>query len=94
MTLWRIAPASVRVRGAVCQVIQTVIHPPGSHKLSPIKNDLTALELKTRYGSRWYGIRKGYIGSDLCMHVEIPSERFTEMEAWDVSEGPHPPSMI
>jgi hypothetical protein len=44
---WRCEPAAY--------VIRVRIHPPGKRPGCPVRDDLTALELVTVFGSRWYG---------------------------------------
>jgi hypothetical protein len=52
-------------------VIQAISHPPGNHPADcPIKTTMTALELRTEYGSRWFGCERAYINSELRMVVE------------------------
>lgn len=53
----------------LCPVTQYIAHAPGTHDASPINNTMTALELKTDHGSRWFGCEKAYINSELRMVV-------------------------
>jgi hypothetical protein len=48
----------------------------------PLRSDCVALELQTSFGSRWYGVKRAWIGSDLQMRVEPEDSRFEEMNAW------------
>lgn len=52
-----------------------IAHPPGDHPDSPIVNSYTAVEVLNSSpirpgGSRWYGVDRAWIGSDLRMHGE------------------------
>lgn len=60
------------------------IHPPGTHPKSPIKDSMTALECVTSYGSRWFGITRGYINSELKMVVEGNNRRDEVRMKWKV----------
>ena len=51
------------------QVTSAESYPPETHPDSPIKNDLTAIELKTDGGSRWYGCERAYIDPSLRMVI-------------------------
>ena len=68
------------------RVTGVVIHPAG-HKPpgSPIRTDanLKTLEVKTKVGSRWYGIADGRIGSYLEMEIIGFPANFEEMAAWE-----------
>jgi hypothetical protein len=80
--MFKVTPARVRIIGHGLQpVVRAVTHPPGSHK-SAIRPELTALELVTPKGSRWYGVRSARISSRLEMEVELLDPRFEEMAAW------------
>lgn len=52
--------------GKYVAVRDIVVHSPGTHKKSPIKNDWVAVEYVTETGSRWKGIHtpNADIGSD------------------------------
>ena len=64
-------------------------HPPKSHPVAcPLRQDCTAVELVTRYGSRWYGCAKAWINSELRMVVQGFDSRFEEMNAWTKVEKP------
>lgn len=67
-------------------VLTVKAHPPNQHA-GPIRADLTAVEVVTDAGSRWYGCARAWIGSDLEMHVEGFDPRFEEMAAWPKSEA-------
>ena len=71
MTQWFYAPVQVMIFGAgLCAVKKSVTHLPGQHpKNSPIRKDLTALELITDRGSRWFGVESAKINSELKMVV-------------------------
>lgn len=74
MLVERIAPdtALVLVDGKAIElpVVRTIVHPPGQHA-GPIKAETAALELVTDCGSRWWGIERGWIASDLAVHVIV-----------------------
>ena len=68
----RYAPTRVlmlRGKGGVYQpVVQYIAHPPGGHPAgSPIRKDMTALEMKTPAGSSWQGCERAYINAELRM---------------------------
>lgn len=65
-------------------VISTTIHFPGKHPENcPLKADVAALELRTKRGSRWWGVTRGYINSELKMVVEIPDDTKCEIrKSW------------
>ncbi len=74
-------------------VIQAVAHPPGTHPHSPIKDTLTAVELRTdRNGSRWYGCKSAYIDSYLRMRVVGWDTRNEEMARWPDAKEERSPS--
>ena len=80
MELIKYAPESVQIIGeGVCKVEGWIVHPPGEHKSSPIRNDMAALELQTSFGSRWYGVTNGWINSELRMVVSIPADSKCEI---------------
>ena len=81
--LERIAPELVICRGRWQPVMQTIAHPPGTHADSPIRNELTAVELRTPVGSRWYGFERAWIGSDLRMHVSPINPRDEVVYKWE-----------
>ena len=70
----RYAPDRVLVldggRAYDCPVTRAIAHPPGTHPGSCIKAELTAVELQTAKGSRWYGFERAYINSELRLVVE------------------------
>lgn len=67
----RYAPSHVMIAGfGMVPVSSTVFYPKGTHpKDCPLIQDIGALELKTNYGSRWWGFEDGYINSQLRMVV-------------------------
>jgi hypothetical protein len=88
-TLERVTPAEVLilagVGGRLEPVTRAVAHPPGSHAASPIVDDLTAVELVTAAGSRWFGTSRAWIGSDLRMHVMV-NPRDEVRAGWDAGD--------
>lgn len=88
----RYAPNTVIVaRGCsawTCPVIEHVAHPPGTHPASCINDDMTALEMKTAEGSRWYGFERVYINSELRMVVVGFSARDEVRRNWTVCKHP------
>lgn len=67
------------------RVEQAIFHPAGTAPTGcPIRIDCNVLELRTHYGSRWYGCKKAYINSELRMVVVGFPARFEEMAAWEV----------
>lgn len=68
-------------RGVMADVETTIIHPKGTIKV--IKPEYVAVELKTRYGSRFYGFDSAYIGSDLKVHCCGYNPNFEELNTWE-----------
>lgn len=91
-TLERLAPQRVLIidrdsgHGRYADVIRAIAHPPRTHS-GPIKQEYTALELVTRYGSRWYGFERCWIGPDLRMHVAPINPRDEVVSKWELPEG-------
>jgi hypothetical protein len=81
-TLERVTPAEITCRGHLEPVTQAVAHPPGSHPSSPIGDDLSAVELVTARGSRWFGTSRAWIGSGLRMHLMV-NPRDEVRAGWD-----------
>ena len=80
----RYAPTEVMLaRAGIQPVISFVVHPPNSHK-SAIRSDMTALELITPYGSRWYGVEHAYINSQLRMVVVGTNRKDEVRMRWKV----------
>jgi hypothetical protein len=75
---WKYAPEEVLiVRGNAWDTLPVtsyIAHAPNTHT-SPIKPELIALELKTARGSRWYGVKKAKINSELKMIFVPISEK-------------------
>ena len=85
----RYAPESVRIvspklpsHSAVVPVKRHIVHQPQNHTGSPIRDDMTALECVTDYGSRWYGIDKGWINSELRMVIQGTNKKDTARMNW------------
>lgn len=67
----RYAPRTVLVIGhGEVPVTSYVAHPPGAHPVGcPLVATCTALEMRTAYGSRWWGVEKAWINAELRMVV-------------------------
>ena len=77
-----IAPSTILVHGTYVPVTRSIAHPPGSHADSPIRNELTAVELVTPDGSRWMGVSRAWIGADLQMHATpLPGNTALRMDS-------------
>ena len=63
----RYAPTEIMTRAGMRRVQRYVVHPPGAHDASPIRNEFTAVEFVTEFGSRWEGCARAYIAADLNM---------------------------
>ena len=80
----KFAPERVMTLRGILPVSGWRSYPPGQHPaLCPIVGDLTALEVCTAAGSRWYGVKRAWIGSDLRMRVQGFNPRFEGMMAWE-----------
>lgn len=85
----RYAPDTVITVSGRYPVDRAIAYPPGQHPpRCPLVPDCTALELRTRGGSRWYGCQRAYINSELRMIV-VGHDRRDEVRAtWPaVQEG-------
>lgn len=84
----RYAPSHVIIARAMklLPVRQYIAHPPNTHPASPIKNEMTALELVTDKGSRWFGCEQAYINSELRMVVIGFDSRDEVRSKWEVCE--------
>lgn len=85
----RYAPSHVHVLGhGIVKATAYVAHPPGNHpKNCAIRNDMTALEIKTPVGrSRWYGFERAFINSELRMVVIGFDARDEVRSKWEVCE--------
>lgn len=69
MTSHKYTPDRVIIKGRWQAVTSAESHPPGTHPTSPIKDEMTAMQLRTRAGSRWYGCERAYIDSYLRMVI-------------------------
>lgn len=66
-------------------VIEAIFYPAGAAPQGcPIRIDCNVLELHTAHGSRWYGVKKAHINSELRMVVIGFPARFEEMSAWEI----------
>ena len=52
-------------------ITRVVIHAPGTHKHSAIKEELYAVEAVTHLGSRWYGTKRASINSELRVVMDV-----------------------
>jgi hypothetical protein len=80
----RYAPRTVLIFGhGEVKVTGYKVHPPGTHH-GPIVSSMTALELETPHRSRWYGVERAYINSQLRM-VVVGTNRLDEVRMkWKV----------
>lgn len=78
----RYTPETVMTLKGIRPVVRAIAHPPGSHPASPIKNEMTAVELVTEAGSRWYGCERAWINSDLRMVVQGCDSRDEARMSW------------
>jgi hypothetical protein len=66
-------------------VHQYKVHLPNAHPAKcPIKPDMTVLELVTIAGSRWYGVERAYINSELRMVIAGFDSRDEVRSNWEV----------
>lgn len=81
----RYAPESVLVdhdgRMVFAPVLSWRIHAPGTHT-GPLVKSCTALEMVTAHGSRWWGVDKGWINSELRMVVQGFDDRNEILRSW------------
>lgn len=87
----RYAPSHVLVvrngMGVAAPVVNSIAHPPYGHPDNcPIQEDMTALELRTSYGSTWYGCKYAYINGELRMIVVGCDSRDEIRSKWAVAE--------
>ena len=68
--------------GIKTDVLQVVIHPKGA--VPVIRPEYVPVELRTEYGSRFYGFENAYIGSDLRVHCSGYNPNFEELKAWEI----------
>ncbi len=61
-------------------------HPPGTHDASPIRNEYTALEIRTCHGSQWWGFDRVWINSELRMVVQGFDSRDEVRASWPICE--------
>lgn len=83
----RYAPTTVVVNGGSAPVVQSKVHPPGLHSRSPIRDEMTALELVTEHGSSWYGCQAAWINSESKMVVIGIDPRDEVRMKWKVVSG-------
>lgn len=81
----RYAPTSVICKGMTVPVTSWRSYPPGEHPEGcPLVADCTALELRTSRGSRWYGVEKAWINSELRMVISGTHPNDTVRMRWPV----------
>ena len=81
----RYVPDKVMTVTGVRKVIRVTSFPPGTHPKSPIINTLTDVEVTTdNKQSRWYGVERCYINSELRFVVVGFNRRFEEISKWEV----------
>jgi len=79
----RYAPTQTIVAARRVPVTSWRAHPPGTHpKGCPLIPNCTALELVTPLGSRWWGVEKAWINSELRMVVSGFPERCEIRRSW------------
>jgi hypothetical protein len=92
MSIFKYAPKTTNTytqeHGALRDVLvkQYIAHTPGNHpEESPVKNVCYALELRTDFGTRWYGFAKLCIDGSLQMACELlPGQENDEViMGWD-----------
>jgi hypothetical protein len=66
------------------RVLRIETHPPGTHA-GPIRSDVTAVEIVTDTGVRWYGCARAWITAGLRMAIELlPGQERDEVIArWE-----------
>lgn len=69
------------------RVLRIQSHPPGTHD-SAIRKDVTAVEIVTEHGSRWYGCQRAWITGGLRMAIELlpGMERDEVVARWETEE--------
>jgi hypothetical protein len=83
----RYTPSIVTIDMMRMPVLRVVAHPPGTHPNSPIKSDLTAVEMVTARGSAWRGCKRAYIDSSLrmvCVFENLRDE--VVLNTWEVAK--------
>src|SRR5690349_18697654 len=87
---WRYVPETIGIvdrktgKGFISDapVLRVVAHSPGTHK-SAINASMTALEIVTPYGSRWYGCEEAQITSRLRMAFRRDDLRDEVLLKWE-----------
>lgn len=78
-----------KLSGMEVPVIEYRSFPPGQHPSNcPLTPTMTALELVTPKGSRWFGVEKAWINSELRMVVSGINKRDEVRMRWDVCKHP------
>lgn len=80
----RYTPDSIITHRGHGKVNSIKTFPPNAHPEGcPLVQNCTAVQLVSdAYGSRWYGVERAYINSELRMIVIGFDARFEEMAAW------------
>ena len=68
-------------------VLRVVAHPPGTHNKSVIVDHMTAVELVTAHGSRWFGFANAFIDSHLRMRCVGWNPRNELVQIWPDAEN-------
>ena len=69
-------------------VVRYVIHPPNNHpKECPLVKECTAIEFVTEYGSRWWGVGRAWINSELRVVATGFDVRNELVNKWEVAKG-------
>ncbi len=82
----RYVPKQISLLGVITPVTSVGSFPPGSHPTNgccPIGKDYTAVEVGTKYGSRWFGFDKVWINSELRFVVQGFDSKFEEVSKWE-----------
>ena len=80
----RYVPSTIYCKGATVPVLRVIAHPPGTAKGAHIVPHLTAVELVTERGSRWFGFENAQINSELRMIVSGFDGRDEVRSKWEV----------
>lgn len=81
-TLEKLVPEVIICDGAYVPVRKVIAHPPTTDRKAPIVAELTAVEVITDRGSRWFGTTRAWIGADLRMHMLV-NPRNEVLRGWE-----------
>ena len=82
----KIVPSMIRnMEDGLRPVVRVIAHPPGTHpEKCPLVKTCTAVQVvNDRGNSRWYGVEKAWIGSDLRFRISGFSPKFEELQKWE-----------